>query len=324
MADGGPNLRGNEVNLTPDHVEKVLCLIGFSSGLPDRRRGFATELARDGITEQHLDALTWRCLEAKSPGGMCDTILKAGWRKELDPLVRAKDAEKADDPASKRRAEDEAALRQRAEWNGVGIEQQRVEDRRSKVWELLNRSHWSPAQIAEHMGGTVDDVLADLAARGATFGRTLEQVLETSDPESIKRNLDRMRRQQASRQRAEAAREIEPLKLLDQAEPKPAPSHVPGPQLPFTTAEIEAAAERSREFRERHLAMTDRAWCERFGRTLKIIDPDLHSRLMAGPDPEVWIRQRVCAPIENLFREVRADLKRKTSTEGLERAGRRR
>lgn len=302
------------MNLTPDHVEKVLSLIGFSSGLPDRRRGCATELARDGITEQHLDALTWRCLEAKSPGGMCDTILKAGWRKELDPLVRAKTTEKGENPAEKRGREDAAALKQRADWNGRTVPEQIIEERQGKVWELITRVHLTPAEAAERMGCQIDQILADLTERGSRFGRTLQQVLETSDPEIVARNIERIKRAAASQRRAneaKAARETEPLKLEAPAKSGEATLPPSGQMLPCTTAEIEAASERCRDFWQRHEAQTDRAWCERFGDELQTIDPELWKRMMSGPEPEPWIRERVSRATNRVWRDLHASLRQR-------------
>lgn len=310
-----------------EEIEVAFVSIGFCSATPERRQAIAKELAEEGFTELHLESLMARCVRGKNPGALCQKILSEDWKAELAVQVQKRQADHANSFGEKLKASLDAELEQRAKWNGRTAPEQIIEDRQSKVWELITRVHLKPAEAAERMHCSVDQILADLTERGSRFGRTLQQVLETSDPEMVARNIERIKRATASKRRADeakAAREIEPLKLLDQAEPKPAPSHVPGPQLPFTTAEIEAAAERSREFRERHLAMTDRAWAERFGLTLQIIDPDLHRRMVSGPEPEVWIRQRVCAPIENLFRDARAELRRRTSTEGHDRPGRRR
>lgn len=188
-----------------------------------------------------------------------------------------------------------------------------------RAFVLIRCDRLDLAEASKRIGLPEPEVLARakrfaelIATTAPALTVDIDEHLCANDPAKIAENIARFDRERKRRAKAAsleptAAAPEQEAPALTVAKPwqqtSPLPASMTGPEL-------DAARDRAKAFWVRHEAQTDRAWCERFGDELKNIDPELWKKMMSGPEPEPWIRERVSRATNRAWRDVHDALRR--------------
>lgn len=319
-----------------DLIEEVLRALGVFNASAQRFSATVDDLLRDGITRAELTALVKKCRDADEPGGLAVRILSGDYRTDLARAIAQEGRQEAATSAETERVAREAleAQKRRCERWGLlrdlgergyehDLAQLAEHEHEERAFVLLRFDRLGLATAAKRLGLPEPEVLARakrfaelIATTAPALTVDIDAHLRETDPAKIAENIARFERERKRRAKAATTEQV-----VEQEQPAPAPQLTvakPWAQtspLPANMAgpELDAARDRAKAFWARHEAQTDRAWCERFGDELKNIDPELWKRMMSGPEPEPWIRERVSRATNRAWRDVHESLRRQDS-----------